>query len=660
MLPQTLEQLFQHGLEQHRAGRLAQAAAAYRRILQNQPHHAETLNLLGLTAQQEGDHARAVELFTKAIRHQPQEPRYRLSRGRSLRALGRTDEAIEDFRIAAKLQPTLAEAHHQLGNVLKSIGRYAEAAPSLGDAARLAPNNAAIWFDFGAACLKLRDFPGAIDCFGRVIQLRPADPDAHNNLGSALLSQGLITKAKLHLNEALRLQPDNANTHNLLAYALRAQGRMAEAVAHYKESLARDPNPSIHSNLVYALNYLPDLSPDEIWTEHRRWAELYAEPCLKSWVPHLNDFSPHRRLRIGYVSPDLANHAVALFLEPVLIAHDRERFEVFAYSNAFVGDQVTERLRAQIEHWREIAHSSDDQVEALIRQDRIDILVDLAGHTGRNRLPVFARKPAPIQITWLGYPNTTGMTAMDYRITESISDPPGLTDAWHSEKLIRLPGPFSCYRAPAECPPVAPLPALADGHVTFGCFNIFAKVTAPAIELWARILRENPTARLFLKSRGLNDPETAGAIHESFARNGISSERVELNGDVLSVADQHDLYRRIDIALDTFPYNGTTTTCEALWMGVPVVTLTGRTHVSRVGASLLTHLGSPEWIATTPDEYATICTCVASDLPHLASIRQGLRERVRNSPLCDATCFTRNLESAFRTMWIDRCRSTEK
>jgi predicted O-linked N-acetylglucosamine transferase (SPINDLY family) len=655
MSPQKLQQLFDQALAHHRAGRLKQAATAYREILRLQPNHPDAFNFLGLTVQQQGDHTQAIELFSKAIHIRPKAPFFRLNQGNSLRDLGRLDEAIAEYRTAISLDPTFAEAHHQLGNALKSQGHYGEASGCLREAARLDPGNAANWIDLGIACLQLKDHREAVACLQRSLKIQPADPDVHNLMGHILFTNGLIADAKRHLSVALRLEPGHAHAHNSLAQIFRAQGRMAEAIVHYKASLARDPKPSIHSNLVYALNYLPDVPPGEIFTEHRRWAELYAEPCRKNWVPHQNDFSPHRRLRIGYVSPDLVNHAVALFLEPVLIAHDRERFEVFAYSNAVVGDQVTERLRAQTEHWREIAHSSDDQVEALIRQDRIDILVDLAGHTARNRLPLFARKPAPIQVTWLGYPNTSGMTAMDYRITESISDPPGLTDAWHSEKLIRLPGPFSCYRPPAESPPVAPLPAIESGHVTFGCFNIFAKVTPRTIALWAQLLNTIPEARLFLKSMGLTDPETTAQIRDAFAQQGIARERIELNGDRLPVADQLDLYRRVDIALDTFPYNGTTTTCEALWMGVPVVTLAGQTHVSRVGASLLTHLGATEWIATTPDDYVGKCAGLASDRSQLAIIRQSLRERLRQSALCDAPRFTRNLESAFREMWIRFC-----
>ena len=578
-----------------------------------------------------------------------------LQRGRSLRALGRTDEAIKEFRHALKLQPGLAEAHHQLGNALKSAGRYAEAAASLRFAARLDSGNAVVWLNLGVACLELEALSEAVDCFQQALRIQPANAEAHNILGHALLTLGRTTEAQTNLTEALRLRPGDPAAHNNLARTFKAQGRQVEAVAHFRASLESKPDAANHNNLVYACNFLPDASPEEIWAEHRRWASLCAEPFRSAWRAHSNDFSPSRRLRIGYVSPDLVNHAVAFFIEPVLAAHNRDQFEVFAYSNALVPDAVTTRLRLLTAQWRDIARLSDEQVDALIRQDRIDILVDLAGHTARNRLLVFARRPAPIQVTWLGYPNTTGLAAMDYRITDAVSDPVGQTESWHTEKLLRLPENFSCYQPPASSPPVAPLPALASGHITFGCFNNFAKVTPRAIELWSGLLHAASGARLLLRSRGLTDPGTAVLVHEGFARHGIDAGRIELNGAILSTADHLGLYGRVDIALDTFPYNGTTATCEALWMGVPVVTLAGRTHVSRVSTSLLTHLGSTEWIASTPAEYVAIGLRLASDPSRLAAIRQALRERMRQSPLCDAPRFTRNLEAAFRDVWTWRC-----
>jgi predicted O-linked N-acetylglucosamine transferase (SPINDLY family) len=576
-----------------------------------------------------------------------------LARGCQLRAQGRPEDAIDDFRAALELEPNFAEAHHQLGNALKSLYRYKEAVVSLRAAALLAPQSGAVWLNLGVACLELRRLDEAVACFRRAIRLEPARPEAHNVLGHALLTKGRCAAAKRCLEEALRLRPGYPAAHDNMGRVLKTQGLAAEALSHHRAALAGSPRPESHSNLLFSLNFPAGIEPADILAEHRRWADLYAKPLKAGWTSFAPGVADSRRLRIGYVSPDFVNHAVAYFFEPVLSAHDRGRFEITCYSDARVPDDVTLRLRGRSDRWREIAGQSDEKVAALIREDGIDILVDLAGHTARNRLLVFARKPAPIQVTWLGYPNTTGLDAIDYRLTEAISDPPG-NEAWHSERLIRLPESFSCYQPSVDSPAVGPLPAVSAGNVTFGCFNHLAKVTPPAIELWSRILRSEPSSHLLLKSRGLADPETAARVREDFDGHGIERDRIELNGEELSMTRHLDLYNRVDIALDTFPYNGTTTTCEALWMGVPVVTLAGRTHVSRVGASLLTHLGQPEWIAESSEAYVNCCRDLAGDLPRLADIRTTLRELMRSSPLCDGPRFTRNLENAFSDIWARR------
>jgi protein O-GlcNAc transferase len=581
----------------------------------------------------------------------------RLEEGMALRAQGRHEEAVAEFRAVLLLEPNLAEAHHQLGNALKSLHRYGEAVASLRAAALLAPQSGAVWLNLGVGCLELSRLDEAVACFRRAIRLEPTRPEAHNILGHALLVKGRCTAAKHCLEEALRLRPGYPAAHDNLGRVLKTQGLAAEALAHHRAALAAAPRPETHSNLLFSLNFPADISAKEIFAEHRQWAERYAggasgrarPPGPTSEERVTAGGAGARRVRVGYVSPDFVNHAVAYFFEPVLAAHDRGHFEIFCYSDVRVPDKVTQRLRGLSDSWREIAGLSDDQVAALIREDQIDILVDLAGHTARNRLLVFARRPAPIQATWLGYPNTTGLDAIDYRITEAVSDPVG-SEAWHSEKLWRLPETFSCYQPSAESPPVGPLPAAAAGHITFGCFNHLAKLTPPGIKLWAEVLHAVPASRLFLKSRGLVDLETAARVRQEFARHGIEAARLELNGEELSVARHLALYDRVDIALDPFPYNGTTTTCEALWMGVPVVTLAGRTHGARVGASLLTHLGAAHWIADSPAQYGARCRELASDLPALAAVRAALRERMRGSLLCDAPRFTRHLENGFREM----------
>ena len=535
--------------------------------------------------------------------------------------------------------------------------RYAEARASLGQAVRLAPGSAAIWLNLGATCLELNRPDEAAAAFRRALAIEPDRPEARNILGVALLQLGRSSEAAIQFEWALRLKPGYPAAHDNLGRVMKAQGRSADSLHHHRAALAREPRATTHSNLLYTLNLVPGIPQEEILAEHRRWAEMHAGPRRfegRSAAPLPAPDPGPRRLRVGYVSPDFCNHAVAFFFEPVLSSHDRERFETVCYSDARVPDQVTGRLRSQASQWRNIAGWSDDLVDALIRADRIDILVDLAGHTAHNRLSVFAGRPAPVQATWLGYPNTTGLSTIDYRITDSVCDPPGETERWHTEELLRLPGAFSCYLPPPECPPVGPLPALRAGHVTFGCFNHIAKLTPAAIELWSGILRGLPGSRLLLKSRGLTDPGTTGRILAQFGGGGVASSRIELRGEELPTAEHTGLYNRVDIALDTFPYNGTTTTCEALWMGVPVVTLAGATHVARVSASLLTRLGATDLIASSADEYRSRCLALAADLPRLAERRAAQRERMRAGPICDAAGFTRGLEEAYRRMW-ERC-----
>jgi protein O-GlcNAc transferase len=419
------------------------------------------------------------------------------------------------------------------------------------------------------------------------------------------------------------------------------------AIEHFQAALALRPEPHSHSNLLLALNYTDRFTPGEILAEHRRWHQLYAAALAPSVSAPSLPYSAERRLRIGYVSPDFNHHAVAYFIAPVLAAHDRSKFEIFCYSSVATPDRTTDRLRSLAEHWRDIARLDDESAAALIRTDEIDLLIDLAGHTSGNRLLLFARRPAPTQATWLGYPNTTGLDVIDYRLTDATSDPVGETDAYYSEKLIRLPTTFSCYEPDANAPAINPLPATSSGAVTFGSFNNFAKITPDVIALWARLLRELPLARLLLKSRGLSDASVADRIKSTFAKHGVVAERVILNGQEVSVREHLSLYHGVDIALDPFPYNGTTTTCEALWMGVPVVTFAGHSHASRVGASLLTHLGLADWIATTPVDYVAMAVAAAKDLARLADLRGQLRDRMLHSFLCDGVKFTTGLETAF-------------
>ena len=568
----------------------------------------------------------------------------------ALRGLSQMEGALAAVERAIALDESMAEAHHLLGNLLKSLRRFGEAVVPLKTAAALAPRSAPIWLNLGVTLLETRDRRGAIDAFRRAIELEPSRADSHNILGHALASCGENEAARLAFQHALKLRPNLAAAHNNLARLEKSEGRMTEAIAHYCESVAAEPSPGSHSNLLFALNYLPEIDPATVFAEHRRWNGLYAAKLAPNAPPVVQPLEG-RRLRVGYISPDYLQHSVAYFIEPVLAEHDRARFEVFSYSDVHSPDHVTHRLRGFSEHWRDIAGLGDSSVADLIRSDRIDLLVELAGHTAHNRLLVMARRPAPVQLTWIGYPNTTGLDTIDYRLTDAISDPVGVTDLWHSEKLVRMPANFSCYRPDPSAPAVNVRPASKPGAVTFGCFNNFAKVTPEVLGLWASLMSGLPESKLLLKSNGLGDPGVMARVRRCFEEVGVAGERIAFHSVPLSVADHLGLYHEVDVALDPFPYNGTTTTCEALWMGVPVVTLAGQTHAARVGASLMTHVGLPDWIASTHDDYLRIAEAAALDVPRRSALRADLRERMRGSPLCDALRFTRDLESTFLSLF---------
>ena len=647
--------LLDAGLALHRAGNLAGAAAVYRQMLERWPAHPDALYLLGLVVQKDGQHEEAIRRFSAATKANPKLARAHLQRGFSLNALERSEEAASAFKAAIAGESNLAEAHHQLGNTLRKLKRLPEALTMLREATRLSAADVVFWLSRGVACMDSQQLGEAVESFQQAVRLDGALPEAREILGQALLAQQRTAEAREQLNEALRLRPDYAAAHHNLGRLCVEEGLLAEAARHYRTALACKLAPETQTNLLYLLNYLPGTDPGNHFAEHRRWSEWFEQPLRHAWRPAVNEAAPDRRLRIGYVSPDLRDHPVSAFIEPILRLHHPEQFETFCYANVKAPDAVTQRLRGLASQWRDIHGWEPDQAAELVRQDGIDILVDLAGHTTNHSLLVFARKPAPVQVTWIGYPNTTGLEAMDYRLTDAVCDPPGQTEQWHSERLWRLPETFSCYCAPLESPAVGPLPALANGYITFGCFNNYCKVSDPTIEVWAQLLREMPTARLLMKSQGLGNPQTAGRLRDRLVRAGVRAEQIELRGAGLSKEQHMGLYHRVDVSLDPFPYNGTTTTCDALWMGVPVVTLAGKTHVARVGLDLVTHLGFPEWGVATRDAYVAKCRELTSDLPTLAGLRLGLREQMRRSPICDGPQFISGLEAAFRSMWRQWC-----
>ena len=689
-IPVSIPEAFQIALQHHQSGRLAEAEVLYRQILTVDPRHADALHLLGVIAHQAGRNDLAVELIRQAVALSPNHPPSYSNLGLALSALGQFDDAIVAYRRALQLKPDYFEAYNNLGNTLRATGQiddaivafrraleikpdYADVRNNLGnafrdqghldeaiaayhEALRLKPDYAIAYNNLGQTLEDQGQSDEAIAAYRRALQLDPDLAGAHSNLGNALKDQGRIEEAIAAYHRALQSKPDSAEAHGNLGIALVDQGQLKPAMAAYRRALELRPNfAAAHSNLLLGLHYLPDSDATNLFSEHCRWAEIHARPLAQPAARHGNDRNPERRLRIGYVSPDFREHSVAFFIEGLLAAHDREQVEVFCYADLVREDGVSERLRQSAAHWRRITGQTDAQVSELIRRDAIDILVDLAGHTAHHRLLVFARKPAPVQVTYLGYCDTTGLSVMDYRITDALADPPGATEHLYTEQLVRLPDSMWCYRPPDYSPAVHPPPILRSGYITFGCFNVRPKITDAVLALWVGLLHAVPGSRLLLKNLGFRDASVQQGMRDLLAAAGIPSGRVELAGPVPTMQEHLEYYGRVDIALDTFPYHGTTTTCEALWMGVPVVTLAGRTHAARVGVSLLTTVGLPELVAASPDEYVKIAAALAADVPRLAALRTSLRARMAASPLLDATRFARHVEVAYRQMWRTWC-----
>lgn len=497
------------------------------------------------------------------------------------------------------------------------------------------------------------DPAAAIDWYSKALAAKPDFAQAYNALGAALFACKRLDEAIAAFRKAVAAMPDYAEALKNLGISLKQSGLVEESLACLRRVLAFHPSwHEVHSDAVFNGFYSPENNTAKNFEEHRRWDRIHAGHLAGTCAAHANDRTANRRLRIGLVSPDFKQHPVMHFLLPYLEHHNREEIELYAYSQVPEPDEWTELARKQVGHWRSLVNTPDAQAAELIRADEIDILVDLAGHTHNNRLMVFARKPAPVQVTYLGYPGTTGLSAINYRITDAFADPPGMTEGHHSEELIRLPKSAWCY-GPDSQSESSESPAARHGVVTFGSFNNLAKINDRMLGLWARILEAVPGSRLLLKSNGFLSMEARRRVKDALCNPyGIGEDRLDIRGPEDSHQSHLALYREMDIALDTFPYHGTTTTCEALWMGVPVVTLAGQSHISRVGVSLLTNVGLPELVTESEDEYVRVAVELARDLGRLVDYRANLRGKMRDSPLLDAPAFTRDLEAAFRQMWM--------
>jgi protein O-GlcNAc transferase len=549
-------------------------------------------------------------------------------------------------------------ALHLLGIIYCGIGNYESATKYIGEALQHNPNIADAHFNLGAALKKQGQYHKAITCYQRALQLNPYFPEAYCNLGVIFLEQGHYEEAMIYFEKALQINPMFVDVLVNLGVLHKEIGNVNKAENYYRSALQIKPDfAGCYSNILFTMNFNPRYDAQTITTEHLRFAQHFEQPLLSSIALHTNERKYERHLKIGYVSPDFRRHSVAYFIESILATHDRKSFSVSCYADVGNPDEVTDRIRKSSDQWRDIRLMSDEDVAALIRADKIDILIDLAGHTANNRMLLFARKPAPVQITWIGYPATTGLSTIDYKIVDNYTDPPGMTEKFYTEKLLRLPESFLCYLPDSDSPEINHLPALLTGHITFGSFNDFAKVSPTVLSLWIAILKAIPDSHLIIKAKGLSDKKTCKNIIEVFERDDVNADRIQLLPIQPSTKEHLNLYNQIDIGLDTFPYNGTTTTCEAMWMGVPVVTLAGDTSVSRVGLSLLSNVGLKELIAGTEDEYIQIAVKLANDIQRLQKLRETLRDRMAHSPLTDSKTFTVNLEKCYRSIWADWCKA---
>ncbi len=491
--------------------------------------------------------------------------------------------------------------------------------------------------------------------YKKILETLPNNIALYNELASLSRNMGRVNEAVQYLETALEIAPDEPKIAGNLGVYLLQLGQTEKAMALLQKTVEGMPeNNYAHSNLLLSMHYLPDVDRKDIFEKSRRWGQSNV-PLSLAKTQHNNTLDPHRRLRIGYISPDFRRHSVAYFIEPLLDGHNREAVEVYGYGSIATPDKTTARLREKFDTYHDIKTLTDEEAADLVESDEIDILVDLAGHTGFTRLFVLAYKPAPIQATWLGYPDTTGMSQVDYRITDSIADPPG-SEKFYTEQLYNLPDGFLCYGPGEIMPSVAPLSAIEKGYITFGAFNESIKINSVIIKLWSRILKATPDSKLLLKFKAGRDDEFREVCLRQFEKEGISGERITICGWV-SLPEHLNLYNQVDISLDTYPYNGTTTTCQSLLMGVPVISLVGEAHMSRVGLSILTRVGLEFFAASTPDEYVSKATALAANPAALAKIRAQVRARMAVSPLCNRDLFAKNIEKAYRRMWHDYCRS---
>ena len=695
------------GLQHHGAGRLREAEALYREALAEDPQNIDALHFLGVIALQRGDPAQAVALISQALSRNSANPPACNNLGLAFAAQGKRREAVSAWLDALALQPDFPdaarnlrqhlggvqrdaawEAHFNEGAAYKDRGLLEKAIASYQKAVAMAPDLSAAHVNLGSALAQQGRHAEALSCFRRALILEPELAGAWFNLGISAYQLGDLVSAKAALDKYLRAQPDDrdalmvlggihflanelddaarcvervlandphaAGVHSLLADVLRNQARHREALRHYELAIVHDRNPVVaFQNLLFFMMCAPGFSAADLHARHREFARRFEAPLLSPAPPAWRNIrDPGRRLRIGYLSPEFRANVIGHYMQPILEHHDRTHFEIHAYFTGSRHDSVTERIASLVDHWQDVRALSDEDLVALVRRDQIDILVDLCGHGPGGRILAFARRPAPVQVNYLDYSATTGMSSIDYRLTTEYCDPSGTAEQYYSEKLYRLKDTYWTYN-PSLRLPVSELPMKANGCATFGSFNLYYRITTQVLDLWARVLQAIPRSRLLIV--GVPPGSTQAALLKRLERAGIARERIIIHG-VVPYQQYNELFGAVDIALAPFPYNGATTVMDCLWNGLPVVAKAGaETFATRLGCSVLAAMGLSEWIAAGEDEYIRIAAGLASDAPRLSELRRTLRQKLERSPMRDFPGFTRELESAYRNMWKSWC-----
>jgi protein O-GlcNAc transferase len=651
----SLIQNLEEALALHKALKHDEAERIYAKVRTAAPKNFDAWYLSGAMAFQRGGHLeKAVDLLQKAQKLKPDSMECRLFLGMALADTGRFAEAEPHLSRALKKMPQHAEAWENLARCQKAIGHIKDAIASLEKFVLMRPANAAGYEQLGEVTAIAFGFPAAEAHFRKAAEMDSTMAVAWSNLGLSLIEQsGRIAEGMECFDRALQADPFLTSASSARALGLMRLYKAEESLDLHNSILWMEPqNARVLSARNMLLNYLPNQNCHAVFESHKEFGNYFPTDEFQVFF---NSTDPDKKLRVGFVSPDLRHHSVAYFLRPILANLASERVETILYHCHHTEDSTSADLRALAKKWTNLNGLNDAVALEMIRKDAPDILIDLAGHSSLNRLPLFAKNPAPVLMTYLGYPNTTGLPAIGYRLVDGVTDPEGKSDPFATEKLIRFSSCAWTYEPPAD----SPEPSMPDiaAPITFGSFNNFLKVTGDTLILWSRILEAVPNSRLLIKSPYLDDPDVSRCVRERLHGAGIPLDRAEILGFFPSSEEHLSTYSRVDVALDTYPYNGTTTTCEALWMGVPVVSLVGDRHSSRVGLSLLSAAGHAEWAVEKTEDYIDKAIALASDRPHRAQLRSGLRHDLMHSIICDHIGQASRFEAALRQTWQSWCCS---